>query len=530
MLDAVIRNGRVVDGSGAPWVRADVGIANGKIAVVGNLAGAQAAVMVDAAGKVVAPGFIDCHSHSDWSLLANRGADSTLRQGVTTEIVGNCGMAYAPVSDRNRARIETDVARTSPGATVAWNTFGEYLDHVRAGGIGANFAFLAGHAAVRTAVMGSEERLAAPDEVAQMERLTARALEDGAIGFSTGLEFVPGRVASREELVALSKVVARYDRVHTCHQRTRNERFVESVNEILGISESAGARLQISHNNKRPGAPDGAWEATMEAQEAARRRGFDVSCDTTSYTRGLGVMAAVLPPWLFDAGPAAAATRLGDPAIRERVKGDCRRYWLMIADRQWDRVWLGRTTNSLELFGKSFVEIGDLTGKDPMDAYLDILMNEGAGIADAGIFGQVKSEDHLRELLQHPLVGIEADAWTASASGPLAPMVNHPASFGWTARVLGEYVREKGWLRLEEAVRKVTATPAAKFGFGDRGFLRPGLAADVVVFDPETIHDNASFERPAVYPTGIDYVWVNGALAVTPQGLTGARAGAVLTG
>src|SRR5919199_1415153 len=528
MLDVVIRGGRVVDGSGAPWVRADVGIEGGRIAAVGNLERAPAAREIDAAGKIVAPGFIDCHSHSDWSLLANRGADSTLMMGVTTEVVGNCGMSYAPVSPLNRQRIETDVARTSPGVGVAWNTFGEYLDHVRQGGIGANYAFLVGHAAIRSAAIGSDDRPATTDEVARMEPLLAQALEEGAIGLSTGLEFVPGRSATPEELIALSKVAARYGRLHTCHQRTRNERFVESVNEILGVCEAAGARLQISHNNKRLGAPEGAWEQTMAAQEAARRRGLDVSCDTTSYIAGLGLMAAVLPPWLFDEGPATAAERLGDATIREKVKGDCRRYWLMVANGQWDIVWLGRTTNSMQFFGKTFREIGDLLGKDPMDCYLDILMKEGAGIADAGMFGQVKTPEHLRELMQHPLVALEADAWTASTEGPLAAMVNHPASFGWTARVLGDYVRERKWLTLEEAIRKMTAMPAAKFGFSGRGLLRPGLAADVVVFDPDTIRDNASFERPAVYPSGIAHVFVNGVPAVDAGRLTGACAGHVL--
>ncbi len=451
-------------------------------------------------------------------------------QGVTTEVVGNCGMSYAPVTPLNRARLETDVARTSPGASMDWTTFGDYLDHVRRGGVGVNFAFLVGHAAIRSAVMGSEERSATPDEMAGMERQLAQALEEGAIGFSTGLEFVPGRAASPDELTALSRVVARFDRIHTCHQRTRNERFVESVNEIIGVCEAAGARLQISHNNKRLGAPDGAWEQTMEAQEAARRRGLDVSCDTTSYIAGLGLMAAVLPPWLFDEGPATAAERLADPVIREKVKGDCRRYWLMVAEGQWDIMWLGRTTNSGEFFGQTFREIGFLTGKDPMDAYLDILHKEGAGIADAGMFGQVKSPEHLRELMQHPLVGLEADAWTASAQGPLAPLVNHPASFGWTARILGDYVRERKWLPLEEAIKKITAMPAAKFGLRDRGLLRPGLAADVVIFDAGTIADNASFDRPAVYPSGIEWVFVNGQAAVRQGQLAGSRTGEVLTG
>jgi N-acyl-D-amino-acid deacylase len=528
VLDTLILNARLVDGSGAPWTRADVGIQDGRIAAIGGLRDAQAKTTIDASGKYVAPGFIDCHSHSDWSLLANRDCDSTLMQGVTTEVVGNCGMSYAPVTSLNEDRLATDVSRTSPGATIQWRSFAEYLDHVRDGGIGANYAFLVGHAAIRSAVMGSDERPATPDEVGGMERALAQALEEGAIGFSTGLEFVPGRAATRDELVALSRVVARARKLHTSHQRTRNEKFVQSVEEILGICQEAGARLQISHNNKRLGAPDGAWERTMELQESARRDGLDVSCDTTSYIAGLGLMAAVLPPWLFDEGPATAAARLADPTIREKVRNDLHRYWLMIAEKQFDIVWLGRTSNSGEYFGKSFEEIGQLRRQDPTDAYLDILMNEGAGIADAGMFGQVKTPDHLRELMQHPLVALEADAWTASAEGPLAPLVNHPASFGWTARVLGEYVREKKWLRLEEAIKKITAMPAAKFGLRDRGLLRPGMAADVVVFDAGTIQDNANFDTPAVYPTGIEHVFVNGRAAVTNGELTKSRAGEVL--
>ena len=528
-LDVLIRGGRVVDGTGSPWVRADVGITGDRITAIGNLSGASATREIDATGLIVAPGFIDCHSHSDWSLLANRGADSTLMQGVTTEVVGNCGMSYAPVTHLNEARLAADVSRTSPGVQLAWHSFADYLETVRSGGIGANFAFQAGHAAIRSAVMGSGERPATTDEIAGMERHLAQALEEGAIGFSTGLEFVPGRAALRDELLAMAKVVARYDRIHTCHQRTRNEEFGASVDEIVGICEEAGTRLQISHNNKRRGAPDGAWEGTMEAQDAARGRGVDVSCDTTSYIAGLGLMAAVLPPWLFDAGPAIAAERLADPTIRERVKGDLNRYWLMVALGEWDILWLGRTSNSMHLFGKSFVDIADIMRRQPIDAYLDILQAEGAGIADAGMFGEVKTHDHLRELVQHPLVAIEADAWTASADGPLAAMVNHPASFGWTARVLGDYVRERRWLRLEEAVRKFTAMPAAKFGLRDRGLIRPGLAADVTIFDAATITDRASFETPAVYPDGISHVFVNGVAAVTNGRLTSSRSGSVLT-
>ena len=528
MLDVLLRGGRLVDGSGAPWVPGDVAIQDDRIVAVGNLPGATARRIIDVPGQVIAPGFIDCHTHSDWSILANRACDSTVRLGVTTEILGNCGFSHAPLSPHNRESISTDLARSSPGTTVTWSTFGEYLDTLAAGGLGGNVSVLVGHGAVRSAVMGYDEKPATLDAIAHMERLVAQALDEGALGLSTGLEYVPGRAASAAELTAMSRIVARTGRVHACHQRTRNEEFEQSVAEIVGICEQAGARLQLSHNFARRGSPPGAWGRVMDQIDAARRRGLDVSCDTTSYATGIGVMAAVLPPWLFDEGPAVAAERLAAPAVRERVKNDCSRYWLLIAEHQWDKLWLARTANSTHLFGKSFVEIGDLLRQDPMDSYLDILRGEGAAISDAILVGEENSDPHLQEMMTHPLYAFEADSWTASATGPLAPLVNHPANFGWTARILGDYVRERGWMPLESAVHKMTAVPATKFGFTDRGVLRPGLAADIVVFDPATIQDNGTLERPAQYPSGISYVFVNGAVTVEQGEHTGARSGQVL--
>ena len=528
MLDVLLRGGRVVDGSGAPWVPGDVAIQDDRIVAVGNLPGATARRIIDVPGQIIAPGFIDCHTHSDWSILVNRACDSTVRLGVTTEILGNCGFSHAPLTPHNRERISTDLANSAPGATVTWTTFGEYLDTLETGGLGGNVSVLVGHGAVRSAVMGYDEIPATPDAISHMEHLVAQALDEGALGLSTGLEYVPGRAASPEELTAMSRVVARTGRVHACHQRTRNEEFEQSVAEIIGICEHAGARLQLSHNFARRGSPPGAWGRVMDQIDAARRRGLDVSCDTTSYATGLGLMAAVLPPWLFDEGPAVAAERLAIPAVRERVKNDCSRYWLLIAERQWDKLWLARTANSNHLFGKSFVEIGDLLRQDPMDCYLDILHNEGAAINDAILVGVENSEPHLHEMMTHPLYAFEADSWTASAKGPLAPLVNHPANFGWTARILGDYVRERGWMPLESAVHKMTAVPATKFGFTDRGLLRPGLAADIVVFDPATIQDNGTLAQPAQYPSGIPYVFVNGALTVEQGKHTGARSGQVL--
>jgi N-acyl-D-amino-acid deacylase len=508
----LIRGGMVVDGTGSPWTRGDVGVEGPKIVAVGDLRRAQAARVIDATALAVSPGFIDCHSHSDRVALQNRYCESTLLQGVTTEVVGNCGSSPAP-------------SRDSAGAITS---FAAYLDQVEQNGLSANYAFLVGHGAIRRTVMGTEERAPAPEEQAAMERLLDQSLAGGAYGLSTGLEFVPGRAARLEELIGLNRVLARYDRIHATHQRDRNEGFEASIAEAIAHCEPAGVRLQIAHNNARYGAPEGAWERVMAQIEAARARSLDVTCDTTTYTRGGGGMSAVLPGWLFDAGPAEAARRLGDPAIRQKVKQDCRRYWLRVADGKWDELWLGATRRSREFFGKSFAEIGQLAGKAPMEAYLDILMNEGEHITPAGMFGVVKDEAHLRQLLTHPLYAAEADARSAPLSGPLYESVNHPASFGWTAFILGTCAREKGWLSLEQAVHKMTGLPAAKFRLHDRGLIRPGMAADLVVFDPATIRDNATFEEPRRSPDGIAYVFVNGTLTVERGQHTRALAGGVV--
>jgi N-acyl-D-amino-acid deacylase len=521
----------VVDGTGSPWTRGDVAVEGRTIVAVGHLPGAQAARVIDATTLALGPGFIDCHSHSDRVALQNPYCESTLLQGVTTEVVGNCGSSPAPArldGGRPTADGGRDLGRPPSAVNRPLYSFADYLADVERTGLSANYAFLVGHGAIRRTVMGVDERPPTPDEQRAMERLLDESLEAGAFGLSTGLEFVPGRAAQLAELMALNGVLARYDRIHATHQRNRNEGFEASVAEAIAHSEPAGVRLQIAHNNARYGAPAGAWERVMEQIAAARRRGLDVSCDTTTYTRGGGGMSAVLPPWLFDQGPAEAARRLADPAIRARVKGDCRRYWLRVADGKWDELWLGRTQHSQEYFGKTFLEIGELTGRSPMDAFLDVLMNEGEHLTSAGMFGVVKDEAHLRQMLAHPLYAAEADARSAPLSGPLYESVNHPASFGWTAYILGTCARQKGWLTLEQAVHKITGLPAAKYRLHDRGLIRPGMAADLVVFDPATVRDNATFEEPRRSPDGIHYVFVNGTLTVDHGRHTKALAGGVV--
>jgi N-acyl-D-amino-acid deacylase len=513
VLDVLIRGGMIVDGTSSPWTRGDVAVEGGRIVDVGSFPAAEAALVVDATGMVVSPGFIDCHSHSDRVALENKYCESTLLQGVTTEVVGNCGGSPAPF-------LQSD-------GTI--KSFGAYLDEVRANGLSANYAFLVGHGSIRRTVMGVDERPPTPEEQQRMERLLDESLDAGAYGLSTGLEFVPGRAATLEELIGLNRVLAGYDRIHATHQRNRNDGFEASVAEAIAHAEGGGVRLQIAHNNARHGSAPGAWDRVMAQIEAARARGLDVSCDTTTYTRGGGGMSAVLPPWLFDAGAAEAARRLADPVIRQKVKADCRRYWLRVADGKWDELWLGRTRNSEEYFGQSFAEIAFMMGTSPMDAYLDILMKEGEHLTSAGMFGIVKDEAHLRQMLTHPLFAAEADARSSPLEGPLYDGVNHPASFGWTAYIIGTCARDKGWFSVEHAVHKMTGLPAAKFRLKDRGLIRPGMAADLVVFDAARIQDNATFGEPRRSPDGISHVFVNGILAVDHGRHTRALKGGVLT-
>jgi N-acyl-D-amino-acid deacylase len=529
VLDVVIRGGLVIDGSGAPGQRIDVGIAGDQLAALGDLAQVRAGRVIDATGRIVAPGFVDPHSHSDWTLHANRSADSTIRQGVTTEVVGNCGVGMAPVSQRSRAAVASRLRSHAYDEPPTWRSFGEYLDEVASQGTSQNLAFFVGHSTIRDA---TGVGLGAPTEgdIASMRGYVEEAMDAGALGLSTGLEYGAGRYAGTPELVELADVVGRHGGCYASHIRNRDQHLLGAVDEFLHIVRSAGCSGQVSHLNVRhdTGAPPGGWSDAVEMILRARADGLDIEADTTPFRQGLGLMIALLPEWLLAQGLEEAARQLGDSGVRERVRADCDRYWRFVHKGQWGRVRLQSSPQFPQWSGLRFTDIAERTGRDEWDCFFDILAAGGPAMADLTMVGELFTDEHLAEMIAHPLFSLGVDATTSSTSEPLASITRSPLPYRGHIEYLAHHVRAEHTLTLEEAVHKMAGKPAARFGLERRGLLREGYYADVVIFDPATVDSTSTFEEPAAYPVGIDAVLVNGRVTVERGTHTGAREGRVL--
>lgn len=529
MLDVLIVNGWLADGTGNPTYPADIAIEGDRIADIGRFPQAQARRVIDARGKIVSPGFIDAHSHSDWSILANPLAQSTIRQGVTSEVVGNCGSSNAPLTARNRGAVAGRERAHGYGGPVDWSSYGEYLDVVRETGISCNLAWFVGHNTIREAA-GVVGRDATGEQMAQMERLTREAMADGALGLSTGLEFEPGRTAPTEEVVRLAKVVGECGGWYASHIRNRDAHLREAIEEFLAIVRRSGAVGEVSHLNVRhnTGAAEGAWEQAVETLARARADGLNVLADTTPFRDGLGQLAAVLPPWVKAEGPARAAEMLRAPAVRERLRGDCDRYWRFIHRGDWDRVRMMTNAVYPELAGKSFAEISALWGKDPWDCCFDILAAYGPAMDDLNVIGLLFTEEHVADMVRHPLFCLGVDGFTSRTDPAVEMPAAHPIHYAGMVHYLTYHVREKGSLRLEEAIRKMTSMPATHFGLSGRGLLVVGAYADIAVLDMQALQDVSTLENPRAYAEGVEYVLVNGALVVDGGEHTGARPGRML--
>ena len=526
MLDILIQNGWVADGTGNPIYPADVGIQGDRIVEVGRLGEAKAARVIDATGKIVCPGFVDAHSHTDSTIQVNPTAESTVRQGTTTEVVGNCGGSLAPLTEASRDRTTAKLRRYGYQGPIDWATFGEYLETIRRMGTSINLGYFVGHNALRNAVELSGPK-ASEDQLRSMEKMVEEAMEAGALGMSTGLEFEPGRQAPTEEVIRLAKVVGRYDGYYASHIRNRDAHLLEAVSEFLEIQRSSGTRGEISHLNTRhnTGVPEGGWQRAADMMEQARRDGLNVLADTTPFAFGTGSMASILPPWVREGGPAKTAELLQDPAVRAKLRTDCDRYWRFIHRGEWDRVRLLSSSEYPELCSKTFVEISRFWGKDPWDCYFDILAAAGPRLDSLSLVAILFTEEHLREMISHPLLSLGVDGVSSRVDGPLAEQTRTPIHFAGMTHFLTYHVREKHTLRLEDAIRKMTSMPATHFGLKDRGLLRPGCFADVVVFDFEKLDDVSTLENPITYVRGVEQVLVNGVSVVADGNHTGARPG-----
>ncbi len=532
MYDLIIRHGRIIDGTGAPWISADLAVHDGRIVRFGKLHDERGQRELDASERLVTPGFIDAHTHSDFTLLIDARASSSVAQGVTTQVMGHCGVSAAPLAGGEPYYGPLDPGLTR-GLICDWKDMGTYLDRLERDGLGTHVATLVGHGNLRTAVVGLDDREATPEELQRMQALLAEALEAGACGLSSGLAYAPGPYAPLSELVALGTVVGRHGGLYTSHIRNQTAGIAAAVNEVITVGRDGQVAAHISH--MQPGSPMlGATQDLLGMLETARAGGTDVSCDAIPYTIGSTTLKSMLPPWACAGGDAALLRRLQDPATRTRIKADTERHGAesggsrkrnLIRDAEWDRIWLAQAEHNADLAGLSFAEIGRQRRQEPHEALLDILLEEDAR---PWMLAEDVAEEDIVNIVRHDAGGIMSDGFSLAADGPLSGGRNHPRSYAAFPRFLRRFVREQACLSWEAAIHKLTAHPASRCRLHDRGVLRPGAWADIVVLDPETITETATFDCPASYPRGIEHVLVNGRFVVDSGRLTADRPGRVL--
>ena len=527
-LDTLITGGSVLDGTGAAAYPADIGIRAERIVAIGNLSQATARQRVDATGLTVAPGFIDIHTHSDYTLLADGRADSQVCQGVTTEVIGQCGFSCAPL----RAGVGGHelIGYVELGMDIDWRSFGEYLDRLTDARPALNVAAFVGHGAIHRAVMGDEAGTPNEAHIAAMVRLAEEAFDDGATGLSTGLEYWPGNDAPLEEIAALAAVAARRGGLYASHVRNRDVYYDLGFTEAVATARHAGARLQISHIQPKFGAPAQAMQHTLELLYRAGREGVDVAFDVIPHDWSHTVMASVLPAWAREGGTAQTLERLKNRTLRERMKHNPKPIWRLVTAGRWEDIVLLRSQVNAGLVGLSFAEIGRQRGVDPFDAVLDLLLEEGEGLPTMMWTSRSFADDDVCMCLKESGCMVMSDTLALTQRGPLRGTIGSLSGYGWTARLLGHYVRERSVLSLPDAVARITSRPAARLGLVDRGRLRAGAFADIVVFDPAAVDDRSSFRTPLRHPTGIAQVWVNGVRVVEDGLRNDEQPGRVLRG
>jgi N-acyl-D-amino-acid deacylase len=529
--DLIIANGHIVDGTGSPWYAGDVGIRDGRIAAIGKLGSARATRRIDAAGKVVAPGFIDMLGQSEFTILVDPRLPSKIYQGITTEITGE-GTSAAPLS--GAARSEAAQGLEHYGLKADWQSLGEYFARLERQGIGINLASYVGATTVREVVIGTENRPPSADELVRMRALVREAMEQGAVGVSTSLEYAPAPYASTEELIALAAEAAPYGGIYATHMRSEGDGMVAALDETFRIAREAHISTEIWHLKVAGKKNWGHMPDVIKRIEAARAGGLDISADTYAYTAWFNDMSAFVPPWAHEGGNEKMVARLKDPATRARVRKD-----LETPSDTWDNEWeevpgpesilIGVVKNPAlrSLQGQTIAAIAKARGKDTIDTLLDILV-EDDGFTGCAVFGM--QEDDVALALVQPWVSINNDSSGTSPEGVLGEEHPHPRAYGTFPRILRKYVREEHRLSLEEAIRKFSALPAQRMRLTDRGVLKRGLWADVVVFDPATIADRSTFSSPNELAVGMQWVLVNGVPVIAEGKMTGAKPGHVLRG
>lgn len=511
MYDLLIKNGRIIDGTGSPWYYNDVAVKNGKIVKIGKLSDAEANEIIDADNHVVSPGFIDMHTHSDLIILDEPLIEAKVRQGITTDLLGQDGVAAAPLHDNYIESWQRNIAGLDGTPTVDWDwkTVGNYLDKIEKNNPSYNLATLAPHGNIRMEVMGLENRFATDEEIEKMRQILRRSLDEGAVGLSTGLIYVPCCFAEMKELEALCQVIAEYGAPLVIHQRSEGDEILESMDELIEMMKRCGAHLHFSHL-KNCGKDN--WEKTKDVLkkiDQARKDGLEVTFDQYPYIAGSTMLSAILPSWVHDGGTEEMLKRLQERDSRERIIKE-----METGLKGWDSMskwagWNGIVITSVVTkenefcIGKSIEEIAEIKQLNEADIALDLILQEKN---DVGMIDFVMDEESVKMILSHPSGTIGSDGLLGGEP--------HPRAYGSFPRVLGKYVREENVTTLEDMIRRMTSQPARIIGLQDRGLIREGLNADIVIFNPDTVIDNATFENSRQFNTGIEYVIVNGEIIV----------------
>jgi len=515
-FEVAIKDGFIVDGSGNPWYKADIGIKDGRIKKIGSINEDSADTSISADGMVVSPGFIDLHNHSDLNILARPFCKSNIMQGITTAVVGNCAWSMGPINKKFLDDLREYFAPfllSDFDYKWDWQTLGEYYEKVEKKSIAINLVPLVGHGTLRIAVKGFSQEPLSSDEMTLMKDLLLKSLKEGAFGLSTGLAYPPGSYADKQELKELGKVLQEYGGIYISHMRNEGRDLVEAVEEVIDIGKSNQIPVQISHHKAKGRSNWGKVHYTLRMLEEERKNGLQVGCDVYPYTAGSTTITSILPTWALEGGIKGMLERLQSPEQREKMKRDFIEDNIKegndIKDAGFEGIFIASCGNK-DYEGKSLLEISKMKGreKEPFEAFFDLLL-ELRGKATVNKF--ITNEEDMKLVLAHPLAAVVTDSW---ATNPEANEKPHPRTYGTFPRVLGKYVREEKILRLEDAIRKMTSYPASIIGLRERGLLVPGFWADIVIFNPETIIDRATYEDPNQYPEGIEYVFVNGKIAV----------------
>lgn len=529
--DLIIHHGRIVDGTGNPWYRGDIGIRGDRIVAIGDLSKANANQKIDAKDRIISPGFIDMMGTSDAEVLVDPRCASKVTQGITLMVSGE-GYSAAPVNSRMLAENKPFFDRF--GIKADWRILEDFFDRIEANPPAINFATFVGSGGIRDYVIGTENQPATEEELAEMEKLTAQAMEQGAFGLSSALMYVPDRFNSTEELIAMAKTAARYHGIYITHQRSEANAIDQSLDEVFRISREAGIRTQIYHLKTMYIQNWGKMSEVVKRISAAREQGLDITACVYPYVAASAGLVDLLPPWAREGGLNKALERLKDPAVRERIKAE-----LAVDTSEWENEYFGaggaegfiiadvRNLALKSIAGKRLSAIAQERGKDPRDVLMDIILEDQSS---PSFISFIMDESDVRLALRQNWADFCTDSGIAAPDGPLSDFLVHPRAYGSFTRILGQYVRREKIMALEEAIRKASSLPAQTLGIRDRGLLREGFFADIVILDSETVIDRATFEKPHHYSVGIDYVLVNGKIVVDQGVITEARPGKVLRG